>query len=162
MDIQRPCGPVCERCRNRKCFRKSEEGCLSLRSGPNVTAWRYLVLEHDPPHGASEDEIEHRARLWISLLVQLALPVCAIYRSGGKSVHGLVMLDDGTGGLTQEGFRRIREVVLRSLVPYGADAQSVTPVRLTRMPNCHGRRRFQTLLYLDPAPDPDGVAITER
>jgi hypothetical protein len=50
------------------------------RTEHNVTAWRYMVIESD----------EAPEPLWLKMLVQLPLPVVAIYTSGGKSIHALV------------------------------------------------------------------------
>jgi hypothetical protein len=49
----------------------------------SVTSWRYLLLEsdHAPKH------------LWLPMLVQLQLPIVAIYTSGGNSVHALARVD---------------------------------------------------------------------
>lgn len=65
--------------------RKDKDGqpFLSRRSGPNVAAWRYMLLEADDGELAD----------WISIVSQLPLAVAAIYSSGGRSAHVLVRVD---------------------------------------------------------------------
>jgi hypothetical protein len=56
------------------------------RTEESVTAWRYMVIE-------SDEAPEH---LWLRMLVQLHLPIVAIYTSGGESVHAVVRVDQPT------------------------------------------------------------------
>jgi hypothetical protein len=82
----------------------------SWRSERNVTDWRYAVLESDI---AQTD-------LWLRVLVQLHLPIAAIYTSGGKSVHALFRVDAptktdwdkvtrlGPGNIQNQPFRSVR------------------------------------------------------
>lgn len=125
------------------------EGC--------VTAWRYLVLESD----------EADPREWMGAIVQLPLPIAAIYTSGGKSVHVLVRVD----ARSKAHFDTMRETAKRTMIPLGADAQCISAVRLTRLPAClreqdkEGRAwaqgpRQQKLLYLDA--EPSGVPLVDR
>lgn len=134
---------------------KPNNGELSRRAGPNVTTWRYLLLEHDPEEGADKAE---RYRLWLSFLCQLAMPIASIVTSGGKSIHALVKLEDYQA---KTHFDAMREAAKHYLVPFGMDPGAVTGVRLTRLPGCLRGQAMQRLLYLNPSPDPTGVAIAD-
>ena len=70
-------------------YRPNGKGKWSGRSQENVTAWRYMVLESD------RDDIS--AGQWLAFLVQLHLPVAAIYETGGRLPHALVR-----GGCTKQ------------------------------------------------------------
>lgn len=112
----------------------------SIRSEPNVTAWRYLVLESDE---APKDQ-------WLKLLVQLRLPISAIYSSGGRSIHALVRVDCAT----KAEFDELRDDLRKQLCPLGADPAAMSAVRLTRLPSVvrSDNRNLQTLYYLNPNP----------
>ena len=112
------------------------------RHGDCITAWRYMVLESDV--AAPE--------LWLKVLVQLPLPIAAIYTSGGKSVHALVRVDAGS----KAEWDKIRDVVA-GCVPLGADPAAMTAVRLTRLPGCLRGDRLQELYYLNPQPRPQAI-----
>jgi hypothetical protein len=43
----------------------------------------------------------------------------------------------------------------------GADPGAMTPVRLTRLPGCTRRGKEQKLIYLNPKPSHEGVAIRD-
>lgn len=109
----------------------------SRRSQGNVTAWRYYVLESD----------ELDAATWLKILANLALPIAAIYTSGGRSVHALLKIEV-TGKAEWDVVRNN----LRALVcPLGADPAALTAVRLSRLPGCKRGDRLQELLYVNPA-----------
>ena len=59
-------------------------GNASRRSEEAVTSWRYAVLESDSAPW----------RKWLAALAQLPLPIAAIYSSGGRSIHALVLVED--------------------------------------------------------------------
>ena len=61
----------------------NDNGHESTRSAANVTSWRYLLVESD--HAEPFD--------WLAALVQMPLPIAAIYTSGGRSIHALVRVD---------------------------------------------------------------------
>lgn len=125
---------------------------LSRRSAPNVTAWRYLVLESDEAKEAD----------WLRLLYTLPLPVAAIYYSGGKSVHALLEVNAASKGE----WDALRDKISPVLSKLGADPAAMTAVRLTRVPNVwrYGSRgrdgkdvrfekpQLQSLIYLNPRP----------
>lgn len=115
-------------------------GYKSRRSEENVTAWRYAVLECDCQ--APEQ--------WLRILVQLPLPICAVYTSGGRSIHALVRIDATS---KQHWDRIVRQGMLPHLVPLGADPGALTAVRLTRLPGCRREEKNaeQRLLYLAPS-----------
>ncbi len=134
---------------------------VSRRSGPNVTAWRYLLLE--------SDKVE--ANKWLEVVVQLPLPIAAMYTSGGRSVHALLRLE----ARTQDEMRAISEVLGPLLSKLGGDAKAMSSVRLTRLPGCfregkmverEGGKKYyerfsspvlQRLLWLDPMAEPEAI-----
>lgn len=115
-----------------------------------MTDWRYLVLESDeaPPD------------LWLRAVVQLPLPIVAIYTSGGKSIHALARVDADS----KPAWDALRDDLVPILCPLGADPAAMTAVRLTRLPGTirHGSRGkdgkmkpfptpcLQRLLFLNP------------
>ncbi len=137
----------------------NDEGKPTRRSWRTVTRWRYLVLESDKADPAH----------WLAVLAQMPLPVSAIYSSGGKSIHALVRLD----AESQEEWNAAREEMMPTLVALGADRQTLSAVRLTRLPGCQrlgtedkagtyhafDEPRLQRLLFLNP--DPDGTPIAD-
>jgi len=123
---------------------------MGRRHGDTVTSWRFLVLESD----------EAPPELWLRALVQLPLPITAIYTSGGRSIHALARVDCET----KAEWDALRDDLIPIVCPLGADAAAITAVRLTRLPGTlrHGSRakdgkvkpypspRLQRLLYLNP------------
>lgn len=123
---------------------------MGRRHGDCVTSWRFLVLESD----------EAPPELWLRALVQLPLPLVAIYTSGGRSIHALARVDCES----KAQFDSLRDDLIPVLCPLGADAAAITAVRLTRLPGTlrHGTKgkdgklqpypapRLQRLLYLNP------------
>ncbi len=123
---------------------------LGRRHGSCVTSWRFMVLESDQ----ADDE------LWLRALVQLPLPIVAIYTSGSRSIHALARVDAGS----KQSWDSLRDALVPILVPLGADPATLTAVRLTRLPGTlrHGSRgkdgnmkaypspQLQRLLYLNP------------
>ncbi|MES2923891.1 MAG: hypothetical protein V4819_20220 [Verrucomicrobiota bacterium] len=101
---------------------------IGRRHGACVTAWRYLVLESD----------EAPADLWLRALVQLPIPIVAIYTSGGKSIHALARVDASS----KPSWDALRDDLVPILCPLGADPAAMTAVRLTRLPGAmrHGTR----------------------
>jgi len=104
---------------------------------------------------------EAKPELWLKALVQLTLPVVAIYTSGGRSVHALARVD----AAAKSEFDALRDDLARVLCPLGADGAAMSAVRLTRLPGMlrGGKRgrdgglirypapRLQALAYLNPA-----------
>lgn len=111
----------------------------SRRSQEAVTAFRHLLIESDV---ASADD-------WLRMLVQIPLPMVAIYTSGGKSIHALVRVD----AETKEAWDDLKAKIMPTLVGLGADRGALTAVRLTRLPQCWRGATRQELLYLNPAAD---------
>jgi hypothetical protein len=120
----------------------------SFRAMECITDWRFCVLETDE---APED-------LWLKALCLLRLPIVAIYHSGGRGPHALVNF----GVSTLQGWRERLSIHRDHLIQLGACPGTLTPVRLSRLPNClRGQTgRLQQLLYL--APNADGTPIAER
>lgn len=113
----------------------------SRRSQYNVTSWRYMVLESD--HAPDN--------LWLRFLVKLPLPICAIYTSGGKSIHALVRVN----AESKAWWDKYKGVVSGLLSKLGADPAAITAVRLTRLPGVMRGDLPQRLLWLDPNPPED-------
>jgi len=113
----------------------------TCRAEENLTAFRFLVVESDKADPA----------LWIAGLVQIPLPIVAIYSSGGKSIHALVRVDAENG----QHWREIKSKLAPTLVTLGADDSAMTAVRLTRLPQCYRaeKDRWQELYYLNPTAD---------
>jgi hypothetical protein len=113
----------------------------SRRCEECVTAWRYLLLESD--HAPKD--------LWLRALVQLPLPISAIYDSGGDSIHALVRID----AESKAQWDAARQAISPWLVKLGACPGSMSGVRLTRLPNCRreSKKQLQRLLYLNDEPD---------
>jgi hypothetical protein len=121
---------------------------VSFRCLEAITSWRYAVLETDDAPEA----------LWLKALVLLDLPILAIYHSGGRGPHALIDLGADSYAEWYELLVPYREHLIR----LGACKGTLTPLRLTRLPNCvRGQTgRLQQLLYL--APDTDGTPICRR
>jgi len=123
---------------------------LTRRSGACVTSWRWMVIESD---GAPAD-------LWLAALARLPLRIAALYTSGSRSIHALVLLD----AASQADWMEQRRKMQAGLILLGADIGAMSSVRLTRLPGCirYGTEkkdgnyvRFekpqtQRLLYLNP------------
>jgi hypothetical protein len=121
---------------------------LSFRCAECITDWRHVVIETDcaPPE------------LWLKALVLLELPIVAIYHSGGRGPHALANL--GTSSVEQ--WHALLEPHREHLIRLGACPGTLTPLRLSRLPNCTREEtgQLQALLYL--APDADCTPIARR
>ena len=117
-----------------------QDGKPSCRSEESVTSFRYAVLESDQ---APADQ-------WLAFIVQLPVPIAAIYTSGGRSIHALVRVDVPSKAAWDE----IIGPLKRPLKVLGADPACLSAVRLTRLPGCWRpeKRGYQKLLYLCPEP----------
>jgi hypothetical protein len=114
----------------------------SRRSEESITAWRFAVVESDSAP----------KNLWLRALVQLPLPIVAIYDSGGSSIHAPIRIDAESKSEWDE---IVRCKLGPRLVELGADYGALTAVRLTRLPNCRRGEtgNMQALLYLNPQAD---------
>jgi hypothetical protein len=121
---------------------------ISFRAAECVTDWRHVVLETDDAPGD----------LWLKALCLLRLPVVAIYHSGSRGAHALVNLGASTVEQWHERLAPHREHVIR----LGACPGTLTPVRLSRLPNCSRGQtgQLQQLLYL--ASNADSTPIARR
>lgn len=119
----------------------------SRRCEECITSFRYIVVE--------SDEVE--STIWIRILVQLPLPISAVYTSGGRSIHALVRVNAACG----EDWRDTKDKIANALVTLGADPAAMTAVRLTRLPGCYRREKGaqQELLYLNPNPAGTPIAV---
>jgi len=123
---------------------------LGRRHAACITDWRYAVIESD----------EAPAEWWLRALAQLPLPLCALYSSGGKSVHALARF----AAPNKPVWDSLRDDLAPVLCPLGADPAALTAVRLSRLPGAlrYGSRskqgnlvpypkpRMQELLWLHP------------
>lgn len=110
------------------------------RAEESITAFRHLLLESDKAEPS----------IWLAALVQMPLPILSVCESGGRSLHALVRIDAKDG-------REFREIIAASKVGLeilGADPAALSPVRLTRLPQCWRAEKgnWQRLLYLNPNP----------
>jgi hypothetical protein len=111
---------------------------MSRRSEESLTSFRHAVLESDC----------QPLDQWLRILVQLPLPIVSITSSGGKSLHALLLINAQSKTAWDQ---LVRGGLLPRLVPFGADPQAMTAIRLTRLPACYRGDRLQQLLYLNPA-----------
>jgi len=124
-----------------------------------VTRFPYLLLESDKADEAT----------WLKALMQLPLPIAALYTSGGRSVHALVKVECED----KASFDSVRNVMRVVLCPVGADGAAMSAVRLSRLPGAlrHGSTdrdgyrpydapRLQRLVYLNPSP-PIATALVD-
>ncbi len=121
-----------------------DDSCRSVRT---ATAFRWAVLESDelPPD------------MWLKIVCQLPLPICAMYTSGGRSIHALWRVAAPTK------FNWDFQVLpyKKTLAAMGADPGALTAVRLSRLPGCERAEKqgVQRLLFL--APGNPGVPICQ-
>jgi hypothetical protein len=113
----------------------------SRRDGRAVTSWRWMVVESD----------DAPAREWLAAIARLPLAICALYTSGGRSVHALVRVD----ARTKEEWDEAKAELKPGLVTLGADPGCMSAVRLTRLPGAwrENKNAPQKLLYLNPRAD---------
>lgn len=118
-------------------------GRKTRRSSECCTHFPYLVAESDEVSEAQ----------WLSFLVQLEAPIVAVYTSGGRSIHALIYV----GAATKEEWGARTEGLRETLITHGADAKSLTAVRLTRLPGVWRGDQPQLLLYLNPDARPRAI-----
>jgi hypothetical protein len=87
--------------------------------------------------------------LWNKFLAMAALPIKAIYSSGGDSWHALVEVNQESKA---EFDVYLRNSAKKFLPIIGADPGAMTPVRLSRLPGCTRGGSEQRLIYLNPEP----------
>lgn len=112
----------------------------SCRSQESVTVFRYALLESDT---APEE-------LWLSALAQFPIPIAAIYRSGGRSIHALWQVN-----ATIKAEWDARVIPLKAAFKVlGADENALTAVRTSRLPQCEQLTKggVSKLLYFNPTP----------
>lgn len=135
---------------------KTKQPRPGRRHSACCTRYPYAVLESDTIAPAQ----------WLRILAQLTDPVCAVYTSGGASIHALISTNSAA---TPEQFNVYRNNLRRRLAPVGADPAALSAVRLTRLPGplrlnkadpesgCPAR---QKLLFINPFPQP-GVRLLD-
>jgi len=119
------------------------EGRESNRSEESITSFRYLLIESD----------EVPAEEWLKILVQLPVPIAAVYSSGGKSIHSLVRVESESKADFDEGRRRI----VGFLQALGVDKNATNAVRLSRLPTAYRGESEQKLLYLKRNPQSEPI-----
>lgn len=124
------------RARNRA---NEKEPKWSRRSEEVVTSFRFFVLESDKVDTAT----------WLKVVVNLQVPIIAIYTSGGRSIHVLLMVEMSCKAEWDATRDMLRELVC----PLGADPGAMSAVRLSRLPGCMRGDKPQRLLYLNPNPE---------
>ena len=119
----------------------------SCRSEESIIRYPYAVLESDTAP----------ADLWLSALVQIPIPVVAIYTSGGRSIHALWRVDARSKVEWDETIAPFKG----PLKVLGADTSALSAVRLTRLPGCIRKStgKLQKLLYLNP--DSTGTPLAD-
>ncbi len=105
-----------------------------------MIAFRYAVWESDVAP----------ADLWLAFVAQVPARIAAIYTSGSRSIHTLILIDARSKAAWDE----ITGEWKRPLKILGGDAGCLSAVRLSRLPGCARPERngFQKLLYLAPNP----------
>jgi hypothetical protein len=125
-------------------------GHESEHTAANVTtSWRYLLLEFE-----SAESFD-----WLAALVQMPLPIAAIYTGGGRSIHTLLRVD----AKSKRQWDAVASDLKPALVVLGANPKAFSSaVQLSRLPccECSGTTGGPRLLYLNSAPDP--IAICNK
>jgi hypothetical protein len=108
-----------------------------------LTRYQHLMLESDAAP----------ADLWLRMLVQLTLPILAIYTSAGRSIHSIVRID----AKDKPGFDQTASSLKTKLIPLGLCPGCGKATQATRLPgvmrNEPGKTGMQKLLWLDPLAD---------
>jgi len=124
---------------------KDGSGAGGAITDADVTAWKFLLLE--------SDTVEPETL--IALLQHLKLPISAILKSGGKSIHAWVRLDCPD----ESQYAETAKTILELLEPFGIDKANKNPSRLSRLPSARRiiqaqRDGMQSLLYLNAKAKP--------
>ena len=90
-------------------MRINDAGDESRRSWQNITSCRYLLIESDRNDITALD--------WLAAIVQVPLPIAAIYETGGRLPHALLRVD----AETKEHWDHIRDSLAPLLIMIGAD-----------------------------------------
>jgi hypothetical protein len=112
-------------------------GLGGAHTDQDVTAWRYLLVESD----------NLPIELQLSLYAKLAMPVAAIWTSGGISAHAVVLLSSRS----EQVFRADADFVLSGLRRFGFDQSNKNPSRYSRLPGALRSIGAQPALYEDDA-----------
>lgn len=139
---------------------QSEAGCW-IRLNPTdgkgihdarITAFRHTLVEFD----------EIPVELQLAFFAKARLPITALVKSGGKSVHAWVHVD----APDLAAYRAEVKALYAALECFGIDPANKNPGRLARMPGARrqdsGARNggLQRLLYLNPKPTGKAIAET--
>jgi hypothetical protein len=111
----------------------------SVRSEPNLTDFRHLLIESD----------KAPRELWLAIVVQMRAPILALYDSGKRSTHAVIRLT----ATNKAEFLEQANYYRRQLIPLGADKNAGNkPLQLTRLPGVVRQEagKLQKLLYLAP------------
>jgi hypothetical protein len=135
----------------RRLVSPSNSSGTSCRSEESIVSFRYAVVEADH----EDRDYPGFTTDWRKLLTVLPLPICSVVTSGRRSLHALVRLDATSKADWDQRVQELKE----QLVPMGADRQSLTAVRLTRLPFAYRAGQEQKLLYFRP--DADGTPMSD-
>lgn len=108
----------------------------------DITAFRFLLVESDSL------TLEQQ----FAFAVKSQLPIAAIIRSGGDSIHSWVRLD----AKNDEEYTKLAAALISTLEPFGYDRANKNPSRLSRLPGALRKigasgDGIQSLLSLNPA-----------
>jgi len=127
-----------------------DSGKASQRLKAFVADRRYCCIEFD---NLEIWPLRKQSAFWYGIVVQKALPVCAVIYSGGKSIHAWLKIDARDdrewNKLVSVQFFDERGGIFQKL---GADSTAKQPMHGSRLPG-HVRQetgRTQNLLYLNP------------
>jgi hypothetical protein len=144
----------------KKAVPQSDAGCW-IRLNPTdgkgihdvrITAFRHTLVEFD----------EIPVELQLAFFAKVRLPIAALVKSGGKSVHAWIHVD----APDLAAYREVVSALFLKLKCFGIDPANKNPSRLARMPGARrqvsGARNggLQRLLYLNPKPTGKAIAET--
>jgi len=122
---------------------RNEKGEESYAREACVLHARYTVVEFD------EMPLKEQAAFWKGVILSDLLPLRALVYSGGKSIHGLLRLDDAKD--FREQWKSLERYLANDPDPrYQCDRAFRSPVQMMRFPGAirPETRRRQSLLYL--------------
>lgn len=107
----------------------------------DITAFRYFLIEFD----------KTPLEMQMAFFAKCKLPVAAVLKSGGKSVHAWIKI----GAADKEQFKERAKRLTEAMKPFGSDAANKNPSRLSRLPSAVRKIQaagdgVQRLLYLNP------------
>lgn len=131
---------------------KEGSGAGGAITDADITAWKFMLLESD----------DVPCETMIALFQNLKLPLAAILKTGGKSVHAWVRLESESEDAYMTSVKRLMEL----LGPFGVDKSNKNPSRLSRLPSAQRKIQahgdgLQSLLWINPNCKPVSEADIE-